>query len=75
MIHSTKRQTTNDFSFEDSLQKIREVLSSLESGTLTLDESIAMYRHGTELIDRCRTLIADAEMSVAELTTKDEPDL
>lgn len=62
-------------SFEDSLQKIRELLTSLESGDLTLEESITTYQEGARLIEQCRTIIADAEVRITELTREDESDL
>jgi exodeoxyribonuclease VII small subunit len=39
----------------------------MESGALTLDESIAAYRRGTELARLCQTRLASAELEIKRL--------
>ena len=55
-------------SFEDSLERIREIVSDLEGGQLSLEESIEKYRDGSKLIEHTRKLIADAELRISELS-------
>lgn len=55
-------------SFEDSLTRIREIVTELESGELSLEDSIGQFREGSTLIDHARKLIADAELRVRILT-------
>jgi exodeoxyribonuclease VII small subunit len=55
--------------FEEALERIREVVTKLESGTLTLEESIATYQEGSTLIEQCRHLIADAELRITQLSS------
>jgi exodeoxyribonuclease VII small subunit len=74
MIDTRDGRAEEQTSFEDALQKIREIVSALESGDLTLEESIANYKAGAHLIDQCRSLIADAELRVTELARGDEAD-
>lgn len=54
--------------FEQSLEKIRDIVTELESGELTLEESIEKYRDGSTLIEHTRQLIADAELRISELS-------
>lgn len=58
----------NELSFEDALKRIREIVSTLENGDLTLEESIASYQQGATLIDHCREMIGKAELRITELT-------
>lgn len=58
----------SDLSFEDALQQIRDIVSGLENGELTLEESITTYQKGAKLIDHCREMIEKAELRVTELT-------
>lgn len=71
----TDTRTGDDkaISFEDSLEKIRTIVAELESGQLSLEDSIERYRDGSKLIEHTRQLIADAELRISELSaTPDE---
>ena len=61
-------------SFEESLDKIRTIVTELEGGQLSLEESIEKYRDGSKLIDHTRSLIADAELRITELNTPSAED-
>lgn len=72
MINTGNDPAAGNDSFEDALQNIREIVSALESGDLTLEESIAKYQAASKLIEQCRALIADAEVRVTELAPEEE---
>ena len=56
-------------SFEEALEKIRTIVTELESGQLSLEDSIETYRDGSKLIEHTRQLIADAELRITELSS------
>lgn len=60
--------------FEQSLEQIRTIVTELESGELSLEDSISRYREGVNQIDYARKLIADAELRVKVLTEEGEND-
>lgn len=66
--------TDQNPTFEESLERIREIVNELESGDLSLEESITTFREGSTLLDHARKLIADAEMRVRVLTEEAEAD-
>ena len=69
----TRKGDDKAISFEDSLEKIRTIVAELESGQLSLEDSIERYRDGSKLIEHTRQLIADAELRISELSaTPDE---
>jgi exodeoxyribonuclease VII small subunit len=72
MINTVSQDTGETLSFEEALQKIRDIVTALESGDLTLEESMTRYQEGSQLIDQCRTTIDEAEMRITELTREDE---
>ena len=72
MIDKVSQRDSEHLSFEDALQKIREIVTALESGDLTLEESMAKYQDGSQLIQQCRKTIDSAEMRIIELTREDE---
>ena len=61
-------------SFEQVLARIRELVGRLESGELTLEESVRTYQEGARLIEQCRRMIDEAELRIMQLeTTQDTP--
>jgi len=63
-----KRKTKE--SFESSLHALEEVVARLESGELTLEESLECFEQGVKSAARCRKLLKDVELKV-ELLLKD----
>jgi exodeoxyribonuclease VII small subunit len=60
----------NKESFEASLHALEEVVARLESGDLSLEESLACFELGVKSAARCRKLLQDVELKV-ELLLKD----
>ena len=56
-------------SFEESMKRLEEIVKKLESGKLSLGESIALYSEGVKLSQECRNTIASAELTVKQLVT------
>jgi len=73
MSHANAEPTTG-LSFESALTNLQDLVERLESGTLTLDETIDDFRQATELATLCQRLIAEAELKITELAESGEPD-
>ncbi len=54
-------------SFEDALAELERVVADMEAGRLSLEESLAAYRRGSELLQFCRTRLDDAQQQVSIL--------
>ena len=54
-----------EMSFEDALKELEGVVTKLERGEVTLDESIAAYDRGNALRAWCAKKLQDAEERVA----------
>ena len=54
--------------FETSLMNLEKIVTELESGNLSLENSLERYKQGIDLIKNCNKLIEDAEKEVAKLT-------
>lgn len=50
--------------FEEALQELESITSKLESGELSLDESIHFYERGVELAKFCRQKLEEAERKI-----------
>lgn len=50
--------------FEKSVSRIDEIISNLENGDITLEQSLAIYQEGVKLIAECKTELNNAELLV-----------
>ncbi|MGE5470724.1 MAG: exodeoxyribonuclease VII small subunit [Bacteroidota bacterium] len=50
-----------DLKFEAALAELENIVSSMESGKLELEASIAAYRRGMELMRHCQAQLTAAE--------------
>ena len=57
-----------EMSFEDALANLERIIDRIESGKVGLEDSIAEYERGVDLLKRCRAILDRAEQRVAELT-------
>ncbi|MEW6527275.1 MAG: exodeoxyribonuclease VII small subunit [Spirochaetota bacterium] len=53
--------------FEDALEELEAIASKLESGELTLEQSIQYYEKGVELAKFCRQKLEEAERKIEVL--------
>jgi exodeoxyribonuclease VII small subunit len=51
-------------SFEAALAELEQVVADMESGKLPLEESLAAYQRGAELLRQCRSRLDDAQQQV-----------
>lgn len=57
----------NNVTFEEAMRALDEAVSKLESGSLTLDESLATFEEAVKLIKVCNEKINSAEQKVKML--------
>lgn len=55
-------------SFEEAMAALEKVVRDLESGQVSLDQSIALYEQGAALKAQCETLLRAAEERVEKIT-------
>lgn len=55
--------------FEESLQSLEKIVSELESGNISLDESLKKYEEGVKVFKSCKSLLSKAEKKVQTLTS------
>jgi len=58
--------------FEGKLQKIRELTTSLQSGQLSLEESLSAYQEARILLTECTACLDTAELSIKQVTENGE---
>ncbi len=55
-------------SFEESVTQLEQIVAAIESGQIGLEESLAKYEQGMELVKRCRGILERAEKRIEQLT-------
>jgi len=55
------KTSTEEPVFEDALTEIDQIVGKLESGELSLDESLKMFQRGIQLVDFCSKKLESAE--------------
>ena len=54
-------------SFETALAELEQVVADMESGKLSLEDSLLAYKRGAELLSFCRSRLDDAQQQVRVL--------
>lgn len=60
--------------FESALKELESLVESLESGDLTLADSLEQFKRGIGLSKRCHNLLDEARQSVEVLSSPDNED-
>ena len=55
-------------SFEESMQRLEEIVRLLEKGDAPLEDSIKLFEEGTKLAKRCDEMLNEAEKKVVVLS-------
>ena len=53
--------------FEAALAELEQVVADMESGKLSLEDSLTAYKRGAELLQSCRARLEDAQQQVRVL--------
>ncbi len=63
---------TNPESFESAMEQLETLVSRMESGDLSLEESLKSFEQGVHLTRFCQDQLQKAELKVQELSSKGE---
>ena len=55
--------------FEENMQRLEQIVRAIERGDVPLEESLKLFREGTELVESCGKLLDEAEMQVVKIST------
>jgi exodeoxyribonuclease VII small subunit len=58
----------NELSFEAAYAELETIVSRLESGELSLEDSVTLFERGRRLSEHCQSLLDRAELRVNKLT-------
>lgn len=55
--------------FEENLQRLEQIVRTMERGEAPLEESLKLFQEGTELVRTCGKLLDDAQLQVKKVMT------
>jgi exodeoxyribonuclease VII small subunit len=56
-----------EFSFEEALARLEQIVEALEGGQLTLEEALALFEEGTRLQRICQRKLQQAEVRIEQV--------
>jgi exodeoxyribonuclease VII small subunit len=56
-----------DLTFEKALEELEALVGRMEDGKLPLEETLAAYQRGAELVKFCESKLSDAQARIAIL--------
>lgn len=63
---------SNEIDFEKTLAELEALVEKMETGSLTLEESLTAFERGVQLTRACQTALKEAELRVKVLTEEGE---
>lgn len=60
-----------EWTFEKAMTRLEQIVTLLESGNCTLDESLKLFEEGTKLTAYCSKSLKNAEQKIIKLTAAD----
>ena len=63
-----KKTKATGFKFEQALSRVERIVEQMESGEIELDQALALYKEGTELMATCQAALQDVQQSIKKLT-------
>lgn len=55
--------------FEESMVRLEQIVRAMERGDVALEESLKLFREGTELVRSCQMLLDEAQLQVKAIMT------
>ncbi len=55
---------TNPIPFEAALGELQQIVAALETGQVTLEESLTQFERGVSLVSHCKSLLDEAHQRV-----------
>ena len=62
---------TDKFNFNNGLLQLEEIINKMESGELSLEDSLKYFEEGVKIHRQCHTALTDAEQRISILSEND----
>ena len=55
--------------FEESMIRLEQIVRAMERGNVALEDSLKLFREGTELVQSCARLLDEAQLQIQKVMT------
>ena len=55
--------------FEENMQRLEQIVRTMERGEVPLEESLKLFQEGTALVSSCGKLLDEAELKIKMIST------
>ncbi|MBA7480953.1 Exodeoxyribonuclease 7 small subunit [subsurface metagenome] len=68
MAKTKNQDNVSKLGFEEAIKELTNIVSKIEQGQITLQDSLAQYERGMALIKQCRAMLAKAERRIEKIS-------
>ena len=61
------KKNKNLFTFQQSINRITEIVEIMEDGNCELEDMISIYQEGIELINNCNTKLKNTQIKIDQI--------
>ena len=61
--------TQQNKTFDENMRRLEQIVRAMERGDVALEESLNLFKEGTELVRSCGKLLDEAELQVKMVMT------
>lgn len=61
-----------NMNFEQNMNRIEEIISSLTQGEIDLDNSVELYQEGLSILNNCKKQLDEAQQKISSSGSNDE---
>jgi len=62
----------NKFTFEQAMAELEKIVTDVEQGKISLEDSIEKYEKGMKLIQHCRVILEQAEKRIETISNQNQ---
>ena len=62
----------NNKTFEVNMFRLEQIVRAMERGDVPLEESLKLFREGTDLVEACGKLLDEAELEIKKITPAED---
>jgi exodeoxyribonuclease VII small subunit len=68
-----EKENIQEMDFETAFSALQENVAMLENEEMPLEQALALFERGQQLVNRCAILLEAAELRVRQLSMNDSP--
>lgn len=72
MAKSKDQNDIDKLSFEEAIKELGSIVSNIEQGQISLQDSLRQYEKGMAMIKHCRSILTEAEKRIEKISQQQQ---